>query len=1147
MSSQSRDLGTNAIVRIVDAMCEGPIVGLVNGLQSVFFDDTRLQNPDGTFNFNGVTVDTRLGTFDQTHMPGFPQVESEKSVGAKVTKSTPLVRAITDANVDAVRVKIRTPQLFKVASNGQLNANKVEFKIEFQPDGGSYTLSEHNFTWNEVSGSTTSTSAIGIRATVSRTISGLFGSKQTGTLTAEYRAVGGPSWLPLDTRDVEATILTGGPGDTSEETVSATFTLDGLSADDYEVRATEGTLAKLEEKNEKNISIDGKSTAPDEFSYRVGLTGDAPWNIRVTRVTDDSTTENDINDIFWSTYTEIIDAKLQYPDTALAGVTFDAEQFGSNTPKRSYEIDARIIQVPSNYDTRLRTYTGIWDGTFKTDWTNNPAWITYDILVNKRFGLGEDIDASQIDKFAFHTIGQYCDELVDDGFGGQEPRFTFNGVLQTRRDAYEVINAFTSAFRGMAYWGSGAVTVTQDSPADAKKLVSPSNVENGMLDYSGAGLKARATVALVTWNNPALLYKPDVEVVEDQDGIHQFGWRSTEVFAFGCTSRGQAIRFGKWILDVEKNESQTVTYVAGLDHADLRPGDIIDVADDDYAEVRYGGRVISSTPDPPTSITIDQEIEILTGETYTLSVTLPDGTIGEKLMNNSPGTTSVLSLVSALTAKPIDGAMWVITATSVNPRKFRVVTVRKKGHKYEVTAIFHDTTKYARIEQNINAEAPSFTLLPTGPVAAPTDLAAVEFKYQAGIDILVGVTFSWKAGSDSRIRNYEVQVKGPNDEAFLTVGKTTQTSIDFPNTVQGTYALRVTALTQFDSVRSQVAEASFDLLGLFDNPDNVANFSMQVLTDHVYLSWDRVTNLDLSHYRIKHTQETTGVTWGSANLLVDRVSRDATGIAVPAAIGTYLIKAVDVVGVESVDPTTLVTNIGAVLGFNFVETVTEHTTFLGDKVDVVLDGNLIRLSDATKTTGIYTFFNSVDLGRIYTSRLTPNVKAFGTNLTDKVDDWTNVDDILNWDGTDPGTWSIQVEVRHTDDHPELTSVEWSEWKPLIVGDYTARAFQFRIRLNSLESGISPAVEELAVTVDMPDRTIGQNNVTCPTVGLNVTFNPGFKVTPAIGITGKDMATGDFFEVTGESRTGFTVQFKNSAGSGVERVFDWLSVGYGFES
>ncbi len=496
----SDTLRSRAVARVIDVISEGEIHGLADQahpLRCVYFDDVPVESDKGVLNFPkivyGTNVHERYGTRCQDSITGFSEVESEVTLNFQTTVATPSVFTIVDPNVNAIRITFRIPALFKQEDNGDINGSTLEWKIQCQPQGGSFAD------------------------------------------------------IPMS-----------------------------------------GTSPK--------ITRTGKASSPYEYQVRVSLAnrGTFPLVFKIVRITEDSTSAKLQNDLYTESYTEIQEVKLTYPDTALIAIEIDSELFGGRVPRRSYRVKGLKVKIPSNYNPVTRVYTGFWDGTFTCAWTNNPAWVLYDVLTNRRYGLGDAITSGQVDKFALYAVAQYCDELVDDGFGGQEPRFVFNGVINDRREAFEVINAIVSSFRGMAFWSAGGVTVTQDAPQDPKRLFSRSNVINGEFTYSGTGLRARHTQALVTWNDPINRYKQEIEVVDDPALIERFGLRPIEVVAFATTSRGQARRLGRWILESEAHETETVTFSGGFECADVRPGDIIQVNDPSRAGVRRGGRVMAS-------------------------------------------------------------------------------------------------------------------------------------------------------------------------------------------------------------------------------------------------------------------------------------------------------------------------------------------------------------------------------------------------------------------------------------------------------------------------------------------------------------------------------------------------------------------------
>jgi predicted phage tail protein len=344
--------------------------------------------------------------------------------------------------------------------------------------------------------------------------------------------------------------------------------------------------------------IEGKCMSPYQRGYRVdrpaGLAAGSPWYVRVRRETEDAPDSAEGKTTRVNAVIGLLDEKFSYPHSALVGLQVDTSSFGESIPQRAYKVRGLKVRVPSNYNPVTRAYSGTyWNGQFAASrqYTNNPVWVFYDLLTNPRYGLGDVIAESNVDKYALYEIAKYCDELVPNGFGGTEPRFTFNGIINTQQEAYTVLQSLASAFRGMTYWANGLVYATQDSPKQPVQLVAPANVSDGSFIYASSTLKERHSTALVTWNDPQDFYRPAVEVVEDKDALLRYGYRSVDVVAFGCTSRAQARRLGVWMLATEKLETETIAFTTSMDHILARPGQIIEVRDPATDGARLGGRV----------------------------------------------------------------------------------------------------------------------------------------------------------------------------------------------------------------------------------------------------------------------------------------------------------------------------------------------------------------------------------------------------------------------------------------------------------------------------------------------------------------------------------------------------------------------------
>ena len=466
----------------------------------------------------------------------------------------------------------------------------------------------------------------------------------------------------------------------------------------------------------ENKTISGKSRGAVDFEYEYSLSGNGPWVVTVERLTADPTTTTVSDDLYYKAIVGIVDQSFRYPNTALFGLKIGAENF-SAVPKVAIDMLGIKIKIPSNYDPIARSYSGIWNGTFKTEYSNNPAWIFYDLLTNSRYGCGQFITEAQVDRYSLYSIGQYCDERVPDGKGGSEPRLTFNAYVTDRGEAYDVLNSLAASFRGMLYFAEGSVVAIQDRPKAISKIFSPANViqetdDNGNVttppfNYEGTARKARKTVALVSWNDPEDAYKSKIEYVEDAPGIDRYGYHETEVRAFGTTSQGQAQRIGRWILITNQLETETITFKTGTEGFFVLPGEIIGIADPAKGGKRYGGRVVSATT---SAITIDQEFTIAAGKSYSLSTMLPNGTLETKTVTNAPGAFSAITVSPAFSIAPESGAPWVMQEDAEGIRTFRVISLSENDGRITVLASLYDDTKFSTTDNATILSKPRVSL-----------------------------------------------------------------------------------------------------------------------------------------------------------------------------------------------------------------------------------------------------------------------------------------------------------------------------------------------------------------------------------------------------------------------------------------------------
>ncbi|EIH4469089.1 host specificity protein J [Escherichia coli] len=563
---------------------------------------------------------------------------------------------------------------------------------------------------------------------------------------------------------------------------------------------------------EKDITIKGKTTSQYLASVVVDNLPPRPFNIRMRRMTPDSTTDQLQNKTLWSSYTEIIDVKQCYPNTALVGVQVDSEQFGSQQVSRNYHLRGRILQVPSNYNPQTRQYSGIWDGTFKPAYSNNMAWCLWDMLTHPRYGMGKRLGAADVDKWALYVIGQYCDQSVPDGFGGTEPRITCNAYLTTQRKAWDVLSDFCSAMRCMPVWNGQTLTFVQDRPSDKAWTYNRSNVvmpdDGAPFRYSFSALKDRHNAVEVNWIDPDNGWETATELVEDTQAIARYGRNVTKMDAFGCTSRGQAHRAGLWLIKTELLETQTVDFSVGAEGLRHVPGDVIEICDDDYAGIRTGGRVLAVNSQTRT-LTLDREITLPSSGTTLIS--LVDGQGSPVSVEVQSVTDGVKVKVSRVPDGVAEYSVWGLKLPTLRQRLFRCVSIRENDDgTYAITAVQHVPEKEAIVDNGshfdgdqsgtVNGVTPPAVQHLTAEVTADSG----EYQVLARWDtpkVVKGVSFLLRltvAADDGR-------------ERLVSTARTTETTYRFTQLALGNYRLTVRAVNAWGQ-QGDPASVSFRIL-----------------------------------------------------------------------------------------------------------------------------------------------------------------------------------------------------------------------------------------------------------------------------------------------------------------------------------------------
>lgn len=592
--------------------------------------------------------------------------------------------------------------------------------------------------------------------------------------------------------------------------------------------------------------VEGKTSSQYQRSYTFNLPqrdskGKAPerWLIRLTKLSPEAD-DDYVAALSFTTMFLISETKLNYPNSAIIGISATAENL-SSIPTRSYIVDGLILQVPSNYDKKTNTYNGIWDGTFKMEVTDNPAWILYGLLTNTRWGLGEFIKPEQINKSKLYEIGRYCDELVDDGLGKKEKRFSINTQVTERSEAYELINSITSVFRGMTYWAMGQANFTCDKPTEPSVLFTQANVVNGEFRYAGSSRNEHHSVALITWNDPDQNYKQVVEYVEDRELIEKWGVRQSELTLFGCTSRAQAIRAGKWILYTEQYESDMISFTVGLDAALVLPGDIIKIHDPYHAGRRLGGRLKSCTT---TSAVLDAVTQLKSEANPKISIRMPDNTFVTRTLKISDDEPRAeVFWDEPLPELPVDYAIWIIEEENLVPQIARVVNVAQGEDKgtFNIDCISYNKGKYDLIEKGWEIQLPNTSEIDPYDVGKPNNLNISVSISKSATGIRTGnLELSWTAGKNnaSWVVEYRTEDKDGNGDEWTSV-EVNSPYYTISNAQNGLYHIKIYAKGVLGTLSTEL-ETYYDAEDSLPSPDDIQDFTITKRSTYLQLDWTPV-------------------------------------------------------------------------------------------------------------------------------------------------------------------------------------------------------------------------------------------------------------------------------------------------------------------
>ncbi len=630
-------------------------------------------------------------------------------------------------------------------------------------------------------------------------------------------------------------------GDTNGTSVQFKFQLANGNGSFYDVIATG--------ESSSDVTLTAKKTGVYYRSYEIQLPKPGrAYKVRVLRLSADSNDQYLFNDTWVDSIGEIVDTPMNYPNSVLVGLKVNSEQFGSSMPSRSYLIRGLKIRVPSNYDENTNTYNGVWDGTFKLLSSSNPAWILFDLLTNARYGLGKFVSESMIDLGQLYQIGRYCDEEVDDGFGGKEKRFAINTQITSRQDAYRLIQDIAGAFRGMVFWAGGMVNIMQDSPSDPVMLFTNANVKDGLFTYKGSARKDRPSVALITYNNKQDGYKQNVEYVEDQEAMARYGERKTEAVAFGCTSRGQAHRVGLWLLYTARMESDMITFTAGLDASFLMPGETVLIQNKYRAGKRNSGRIVSFTKN---SITLDAPVSLKKSGSF-IRIINQEGKIVERDINETGDNITKVTFKTALATadQPVANGVWTITEPDLVPMRARVVAIAQgeTPGAFDITVVQNNASKYQAID-NGAALVPENTTVLDPTYSKPSNLVISEGTYLSSPgNLSVKLMLAWEGKSPEYWVSWRRSDEG--NVSNWQSARATEEQYEIVNVAEnGRYDFQLYSVS-FGGKKSEIITAVYQVKGTMTPPG--APTSLTAVGDYrnVVLNWVNPDSVDLAQINV---------------------------------------------------------------------------------------------------------------------------------------------------------------------------------------------------------------------------------------------------------------------------------------------------------
>ncbi len=1198
-------LASRQFVTLQDLLGEGEIegfasaskAGLTKGtgaydnasLKDVFLDNTPIlaetadnETPaTGDFNFQNVTFRSKFGTSNQTKMNGMPdETRTPTQVGVTVTNADgtdsggitgAVTRPVSNTGVDAVIVTLTWQSIQDFDDDGDIKGSQAEYKIQIEHDSGGFV---------DKVGGTAGTA----------TVSG----RTAQPYQRDHRIDLTPGYSSANIRVIRVSI----DSPVVEETNAFQFTSFQEVIDSTSTYADSAYVGIRVDSRQFN-RVPKRMYRIRGIKVRIPGAGSNIITATYTQSNADGTGAGTVVTVNNNNHGLSVGDKISFDATSGAGTdgtytiqtvpNVNSFTFTSATSQSIGSSNCTFTAIPYvDLQTGRIIYPSgyIFNGTMQAaTWTSCPSMVLLDLLVNKRYGLGTHIAPDQstdtllfsnLDLFSFVAASKYANEEVDDGTGAgtKEARFSCNVNIQSPKDAFEIINELAGVMRCMPIWSAGSINISQDKPSTASYLFSLANVGEAGFNYSGSSLKTRNTVINVSYYNMDSR-QVDTETVEDATAIAKFGTIVKNVKAFACTSRNQAARLGRAILFAEQNESETVTFTTSIDSGVVvRPGSIIEINDPVRAGARRGGRVVAATT---TTITIDAQAQTTLpalNDNPTISVLLSDGTVEVGTISDINGAVITVNSVnklndqgtvvtqSAFSSAPNTNSPYLISSTSLQTQLFRVIQIQEQDDiNYAITGLTYVEGKYNFIENNVALPVRNISIL-NQIAPAPSALTVTERTVVINNIARSKLIVDWAPVAG--VNQYQVSYKLDDGNFVSTV--VFSSDFELLDTSKGTYTIQVLSFNAALQLSKTATETTFVAQGKTALPEDVSGLTVEPINEQfVRLRFTQATAIDVLHggrVYIRHTNQTGGsATFQSAQDVIEAVAGNTTEVIAPALAGTYLLKFQDDGGRFSANATSVALSIVDILDSITVKTDredTDGTPYNGTKSNLTFDSTLggLKLTDPTaNATGTYDFVDTLDLGGTFSLTLKRHFQGVGFYTGDQFDNRTdNIDTWTDFDGTVANDANAKIAVRTTTDDPS-SSPTYSSFNDFANGAFKGRGFQFRITLSTSDTAQNMNLQQAGYTASMPSRT-EQSSVIASGAGAKaVTFTAPFFVgtsglgnansfLPSVNISPQNMATGDFFELSSISGTGFTVHFKNSSNASIDRNFTYSAVGFG---